>query len=363
MEWLSILTCPITGSDLRFMQADEICLLNSRISTGSVRQLDGRLMTASIEQGLISSNKEYVYPVINEIILLLKDLAIASSADTVVSGLMGADKHWVKNFYDQKGWLTDETGFYTDAIIYEDLREVSRDYIKKCHKRVGRYIVPSGKYLLDAASGAVQYPEYIEYSANYEYRICVDFSFMALSEAKKKMGNKGICILCDITDLPFKDNSIDCFLSLHTVYHIPKNEQVTAIKELYRVLMPKGKGIVVYDWYKHSVWMNIWLLPFRGFVFVKNRITEVVEILFAGKSSKGRLYFYAHPARYFKKHLPPYQIKVWRSVSVPFMQYYIHSWFFGKQILNWIYKEEEKNPEQCGLKGEYPLMVFEKESG
>ena len=360
MEWLSILTCPITGSDLRFMHADEISLLNARISAGQVWQLDGRPMTEGIAQGLICSNSEYIYPVIDGIMLLLKDLAIASSADTVVSGLMTANKQWVRNFYDQKGWLTDETGFYTDAVIYEDLREVSKEYIHKCHKRVGRYLIPSGKYLLDAASGAVQYPEYLDYSASYEYRICVDFSFMALSEAKKKLGNKGICILCDITALPFKDDSIDCFLSLHTIYHIPRNEQVTAINQLYRVLMPKGKGVVVYDWYKHSVWMNFWLLPFRGFVFIKNRIREVVEIVFAGKSTKGRLYFYAHTHRYFKKHLPPFQMKVWRSVSVPFMHYYIHPWLFGKQILNWVYKEEEKEPEQCGLKGEYPLMVFEK---
>jgi len=43
------------------------------------------------------------------------------------------------------------------------------------------------------------------------------------------------------------------------------------------------------------------------------------------------------------------------------MRVYIHSWLFGKPILNWIYSREEKDPEKWGLKGEYPMLVFEKE--
>ncbi len=360
MEWLSILSCPITKSNLRFMEPEEIGSLNSGIAAGKVWQLDGRPMTTTLEQALICSSNTYIYPVINDIIILLKDLALAPTIDTVVTGLMDADKHWVKDFYDQEGWLTDKTGFYTDAIIYEDLREVSREYIRKCHQRVARYLQPTGKYLLDAASGAIQYPEYLEYSAGYEYRICVDFSFQALMEAKKKLGPKGICILSDIVDLPFKDNTIDCFLSLHTIYHIPKNQQVKAINELYRSLKPNGTGVVVYDWYKHSRWMNVWLLPFRGFVFVKNRVTEVAQVVFSGKSQKGRLYFYAHTPRFFRKHLPSFELKVWRSVSVPFLHYYVHSGLLGKKLLRWIYDQEEKYPERCGLNGEYPLMIFKK---
>ena len=344
------------------MLPEEIGLLNSRISSGKVFQLDGRPMTTTLEKALICASNTYIYPVINDIIILLKDLALAPSLDTVVTGLMDKDKHWVKDFYDQEGWLTDKTGFYTDAIIYEDLRDVSKEYIRKCHQRVSRYLVPSGKYFLDAASGAIQYPEYLEYSARYDYRICVDFSFQALMEARKKLGSKGICILCDIVNLPFRDDSIDCFASLHTIYHIPKTQQVKAVQELYRSLRAGGKGVMVYDWYKHSRWMNLYLLPFRGFVFVKNRLMEVTQIMFRGKSTKGRLYFYAHTLRYFRKHLPPFQLKVWRSVSVPFMHYYIHPRLFGKQLLEWFYRQEEKAPERCGINGEYPLMVFEKEA-
>jgi hypothetical protein len=42
------------------------------------------------------------------------------------------------------------------------------------------------------------------------------------------------------------------------------------------------------------------------------------------------------------------------------MKIYIHKAFFGKQILAWLYKKEEENPEKFGLKGEYPILLFEK---
>ena len=294
------------------------------------------------------------------ILLLLKDVAVPWQGAVPVSGSLDANKQWVKDFYDQQGWLADEEGNYKDAVIYEDLRPVSAEYIRKCHERVGRHLPASGKYLLDAASGSIQYPEYMAYSANYQYRICADFSFRALKEAKKKLGAKGIYILCDITQLPLKKGAVDGFVSLHTIYHIPKEQQVKAIRELYRVLRPQGKGVVVYDWFKHSPWMNSWLLPFRGFVFVKNRLLRSLGKVTATKINTGRLYFHAHPLDYLQRNLPAFQIKVWRSLSVPFMRYYIHPWLFGKQILEKVYQKEEKDPEKCGKKGEYPMLVFEK---
>lgn len=72
------------------------------------------------------------------------------------------------------------------------------------------------------------------------------------------------------------------------------------------------------------------------------------------------LYFHAHNYEYMKQHLPPFQLKVWRSVSVPWMKVYVHSWLGGKRLLERLYRREEREPEVCGLKGEYPMFVFEK---
>ncbi len=70
-------------------------------------------------------------------------------------------KQQVRAFYDQVGWKTVGEGVYQNAR-YEDLRPVSREYIHRCHLRVNRHLTSIGDLLLDAGSGPVQYPEYLD---------------------------------------------------------------------------------------------------------------------------------------------------------------------------------------------------------
>ena len=360
MEWIEILKCPITGENLTPLNNDEIIALNKKIISGEIFNLDGSIAGQHLTAALVNTSRTYMFPIFNDIVILLKDLAITADPKKINQEAISADKKLVKDFYDEKGWFTNEEGDYEDAVIFEDLRPFAQDYITKCHNRVNSYLNKSGKYMLDAASGALQFDDYLQYSANYQYRVCVDFSFQALKEAQKKLGSKGLYILADITNLPFKDGVMDGFISLNTIYHIPKDEQVQAIKELYRSLAPSGKGVVVYEWFKHSLWMNIGLLPFRGFVYIKNRIKDTFAKIGGKQKAERVLYYHAHSPKYFESRLPKHQVMVWRSLSVHFMRYYIHPWLFGKQLLNWIYKKEEQHPELCGKHGEYPMFVFEK---
>ncbi len=80
-------------------------------------------------------------------------------------------KQQVRDFYNQVGWKEVGEGVYQNAR-YEDLRPVSREYIHRCHLRVLRHLKPRGRFLLDAGSGPIQYPEYLEYSRGYQRRIC-----------------------------------------------------------------------------------------------------------------------------------------------------------------------------------------------
>ena len=117
-------------------------------------------------------------------------------------------KQKVREFYDQVGWSREENGNYQNAR-YEDLRPVSSEYISKTRLRVNRHLLPSGKYLLDAGSGPVQYREYLTYSAGYDYRVCADISITALQEAKKRLGAHALPIVADVANLPFKENAFD----------------------------------------------------------------------------------------------------------------------------------------------------------
>ncbi len=117
-------------------------------------------------------------------------------------------KHQVREFYDQIGWKEASDGFYQNAS-YEDLRPVAREYIHNCHLRVLRHLNPSGRLLLDAGSGPIQYPEYLDYSSGYQHRVCADISMVALQDARKRIGTHGLFTVCDIANLPFKSNTFD----------------------------------------------------------------------------------------------------------------------------------------------------------
>lgn len=360
MNWINILKCPVTNQDIRLVNSEELNNLNKGISENEIWQIDGTAFDKKLDVALTTNDGTYIYPIVNGIVILLSDLALTRSKNLTGKLTHDADKLLVRNFYNEKGWFTNDEGDYEDAVIYEDLRDVSKDYLKKCHDRVSRYLNQSGEYMLDAASGALQFDDYLQYSENYKYRVCVDFSFQALTEARKKLGDKGIYVLADMTNMPFKDNVMDGFVSLNTIYHIPKDQQVQAIRELYRLLAKNGKGVVVYDWFKHSRWMNVAMLPFRGFVFVKNRVLDAFGKLLRRNGAERRLYFYSHTLKYFREHLPQFKLVVWRSLSVHFMRYYVHDSLGGKKFLKWVYEEEEKNPEKCGRLGEYPMFIFEK---
>jgi len=47
----------------------------------------------------------------------------------------------------------------------------------------------------------------------------------------------------DMMNMPFKDNSYDCFICSHVLEHVESDDK--AISELYRILKPKGWGILM----------------------------------------------------------------------------------------------------------------------
>jgi SAM-dependent methyltransferase len=157
----------------------------------------------------------------------------------------------VQEFYDNIGWDKSDDGF-SDASIYEDLRPVAAEYIQRCHQRVKQHLPDSGRYLLDVASGPVQYDDYVE--------------------ARRRLGDKGLYVVADIANLPFADNTFDGVVSLHTIYHVPAAEQEKAFNEIHRVLAPERPAVVVYSWGARSPLMLLSLMPFQVWNWLSRRI-------------------------------------------------------------------------------------------
>lgn len=283
-------------------------------------------------------------------------------------------KQQVQEFYNQVGWQEISEGVYQNAT-FEDLRPVAREYIHRCHLRVMRHLNPQGKYLLDAGSGPIQYPEYLEYSKKYQYRVCVDISMTALQEARKRIGAHGLFVVADIAHLPFQDGVFEGSVSLHTIHHLPLEEHSGAYEELYRTLKPGSSAVVVNGWNNPPVerWFRVFrkittkLLPAKE--PERKDQPQITELPLpnqpGGKTFVSKVNAASFAASFKEtagKRLP-YQIWVWRSLSVGIMRTSIPENRWGRWLLRIIYRMEELFPHFLGEKGVYPLIVFRKETG
>jgi ubiquinone/menaquinone biosynthesis C-methylase UbiE len=284
-------------------------------------------------------------------------------------------KQQVTDFYNQVGWQKVSDGVYQNAR-YEDLRPVAREYVHRCHLRVGRWLNPMGRYLLDAGSGPIQYPEYLTYSQDYAYRVCVDISIVALREARQRIGDHGMFVVADIANLPFKQDVFDGVVSLHTIHHLPAQDHLRAYEELYRVLGVGHQAVIVNGWTESrlmrqlSGWMKFcervigWVNRLQGRTpQTENKIVQAKEAAEA-KPPQGT-FVTKHDVAWLKHELNqrmPFDIYVWRSVSVRFLRAVFHPLLGGKFFLRLLYAIEERYPKYFGENGQYPLIVIRKMS-
>jgi SAM-dependent methyltransferase len=280
-------------------------------------------------------------------------------------------KQQVREFYDQVGWQEIGDGLYQNTH-YEDLRPVSSHYIHRCHLRLLRHLKPSGAYFLDAGSGPIQYPEYLVYSRGYQHRVCADISITALKEARARIGEHGLFVVADIANLPFKADSFEAAISLHTIHHLPEDEHLQAYRGLSRVLSPGCTAAVVNGWPTSRM-----MSAFEPLMRFSRRLRSGAARLRGEprpprKARRAKLDEDGAPKGTFTNRHDyhwvqsvvgaemPLKILVWRSVSVRFLRTLIHPWLGGRYWLRLLYWLEERYPHYFGEVGQYPLIIIRK---
>jgi len=269
-------------------------------------------------------------------------------------------KHQVREFYDQIGWSQVGEGVYQNAR-YEDLRPVSREYIHKCHLRVKQYIAPAGDLLLDAGSGPVQYPEYVEYSKNYKHRVCADISITALKEARQRLGDHGLYVVMDVANLPFKSDAFDAVVSLHTIHHLPMSEHRQAYLDLMRVLKPNRTMAIVNGW--HSPRLMTVTEPLIRFARILAGRGRKHKKAWADVDDPTGTFVSKMTPEWLKQELGgalDFEIHPWRSLSTRFLRWFIRPRLGGRFFLRFIFWLEERLPRFFGENGQYPVIVFRK---
>ncbi|HVP21152.1 MAG TPA: class I SAM-dependent methyltransferase [Anaerolineaceae bacterium] len=282
-------------------------------------------------------------------------------------------KQEVRQFYDRVGWQKVGEGVYQNSR-YEDLRPVASEYIHLCHLRINEHLHQGGRLLLDAGSGPIQYTEYLTYSETYQKRVCLDISIVALKEARQRIGAEhGLFVVGDVANLPFRSGIFDGIVSLHTLHHLPQEDQVKAYEDLYRVLAFNRSMVIVNGW-TDSPLMNRtgWLVRMADRVRWRLEKSDR-EILVEKKPAETLLddtpllpkgtFIQKQNAAWLRTKLTgkmEFEIRVWRSVNMQFLRALIHPKLAGKFWLRLLFWLEERFPHYFGEQGQYPLIVISK---
>tara|TARA_B110000014_G_C20022399_1_gene530533 strand:- start:317 stop:1054 length:738 start_codon:yes stop_codon:yes gene_type:complete len=100
--------------------------------------------------------------------------------------------------------------------------------------------------VLDIAAGTADISlEFLKKNKDYQI-FHTDINLLMLKEGKKKLINEGKIvpsILCDAESLPFPDNFFDCVTIGFGLRNMTNKRQ--ALKEIYRVLSPGGKLVIL----------------------------------------------------------------------------------------------------------------------
>ncbi len=351
----AILQCPITGNHLRSIPKEQFAAQSIPMDFSGF---------GTIQEGYVDTSNCYFYPVFEEIIVLLATYAVYIGPGEDPRPALSFDKQRVFDYYNEISYeVKDAMTVYEDSGKWVDYRPVAADYISACFRRAANYFAPEGKYLLDVASGPIGLEEYMSLSNGYDVRICVDISVNALLQARnnvRKAGKKGVFVCGDITNIPLQEGVCDAVLSQHTLYHIPKDDQQTAVEEMYRVAAPGASVVIVYSWFHHSWFMNLSLHAVQLYRIFRHLAGKVYVRLV---DSKPRLYFYPHSPGWFRRTFAfgkDIEFYCWRSTNKTFLRMYVHKWLFGKQLLARLQRLEEKHPKFMGKFGDYPVIVIPK---
>ncbi len=319
-DFVDILQCPTTGEALYWASDSELAVAN-----GAVRYqyLDGvaRLLPRSSQ----------------------------AAADVKNS--------CVHEFYESEGWTEDEEGraFATRAFV--DTRNAPFAFTRRCMRRLNRYFAEGGRYLLDAGSGPIPHPELIDYGAHFQQRVCVDLSVRGLRTARSKLGNRGVYLQADLTQLPIRSGSIDAVTCNHVIYQIPAENQAAVFRELWRVLKPGGIGVVVYWWREAPLAWRIERLA--------RLVTSRQTLSDAPDQPAPPQVFMDEPQSlsWFERQEWPfrYRIESFRIVSNAFMRNYISDDWRGSVLLNALYRLQALAPKYCGRYGLMPVILIYKD--
>ncbi len=122
-----------------------------------------------------------------------------------------------------------------DAIAEEFDRSRSRIWIEEVSLLLGR------KRVLDLGCGNGRNGIYLLDKGSYVVFADISFNMLRIVGMKRPGSQR---VQCDASALPFRDQCFDGLLFIATLHHLPKEERLASLKEIRRILRPRGFAVI-----------------------------------------------------------------------------------------------------------------------
>jgi len=76
---LEILCCPVSKTPLTVLSQEKLEKLNKAIKSGDALYIDGKKVTDSLQEGLVTEDGKVIYPVQDDIPVLLEEKGIGTT--------------------------------------------------------------------------------------------------------------------------------------------------------------------------------------------------------------------------------------------------------------------------------------------
>ena len=150
-----------------------------------------------------------------------------------------------RQFYDSIGWVNDDQGVIGEDKYFRYFGVEHAEYGAKVAAKPAALLKGIGETVLFAGPGDLP-ASHIHAAAQFDKVICADISERSIEICKTKLGDKGEYHRTSLMELPLEDGSVDATLCTHVIYHIDKQHQRQAVRELIRVTKPGGRVVIVY---------------------------------------------------------------------------------------------------------------------
>jgi SAM-dependent methyltransferase len=257
----------------------------------------------------------------------------------------------VKAFYDDFGWKSDGKSSGEDRLFRAFPRAHS-PYGEAVEQRTLRVLKGRCGSLLFVGCGDM--PEsHVELSTQFAAVHCVDISETALSIARDKIGERGKYYCDSIVESELPDNLVDAAFCAHVIYHIHKDQQEQAVRQILRLTKPGGRVLVIY-----ANPRTVFTLP--GEVLRRSR--RILRSRRSGRETVPDLYYHAYPLSWWSRFRDVCDISYvpWEIIGSRPARVLLRGERVARAFYAMAMKMEATMPKVASRLWQYSIMVLDK---